>query len=186
MICGPCVPYVRQTAHVMPPSILEPSPTLIPCAQRQFPGGEAVVLAQSVIEADRAHNHTLAHELRAARAARPAAALPPLPPGYAYRPYPPPDRFTTPIPVQLPLRLLPVLTGMGIVPVLQADVPPADQPQPACIQLGTSADGATLTLTINLSLLQPVQMSSLAALLNSLVPRPPPQAPAAGASASSA
>ncbi|KZV95178.1 hypothetical protein EXIGLDRAFT_766444 [Exidia glandulosa HHB12029] len=156
-------------------------------AQRQYPGGDAVVLAQAVLESDRSFNNALHAELRAMRhaaQARPAQmAPPPPPPGYVYRPYPSPspERFATPIPVQLPARLLPVLTGMGIVPVLQANLPPAGEPQPACVQLGTvtNADGtATLSLTINLSLLQPVQMSSLAALLNSLVPRPPAPAPA--------
>jgi hypothetical protein len=125
------------------------------------------------------------------------------PPGYPYVPYPVPGQPgghpgpmmppAGPIPVQLPARLLPTLKNMGIVPVPVANATPTTP----CVQHGTMNNGNTISLTINLQyvptiltavmriffadrlrptyrLLQPVQMSGLAMLLNSLVPRPPP------------
>ncbi|EJD36052.1 hypothetical protein AURDEDRAFT_188501 [Auricularia subglabra TFB-10046 SS5] len=156
-------------------------------ASRPYPGGENAVLWQTVVDSDRSFNAFLTAENKRLPQQRPAPpplpAYPTLPPGYAYHPYPPPppppEAFNTPIPVQLPARLLPVLTNMGIVPVPLSNLPPQNQPQPPCVQLGSSNAGATLNLTINLSLLQPMQMSGLAVLLNSIArlpgyPMPPP------------
>lgn len=75
------------------------------------------------------------------------------------------------IPVQLPLTAMPALSRLGIVPIPAASV--ADgQPAPPAILRGTSSNGM-LNIEINISLLQPTQMSGLALILNSLMSRGP-------------
>lgn len=167
--------------------------------QSDAPADASIALAQAVLEADRAASQGITAELRAARAILERARLPRSNfnsslAGYGahYRPYYPPAQqpqpqtsapphmhpsFSSPIPVQLPVRLVPALTQLGIVPVPLASVPPKSSPQPACVQLGTVGGGVALSLTINLSLLQPGQMSGLAVLLNSLVPASSPVTP---------
>jgi hypothetical protein len=73
------------------------------------------------------------------------------------------------IPVQLPATSLGALTTLGIVPVPVSALPPPDQPQPPAILKGATENGTLLSLEINISLLQSVQMSGLAMVLNSLV-----------------
>jgi hypothetical protein len=75
------------------------------------------------------------------------------------------------IPVQLPVALLPALHALGIVPVPATSLPPDGQPQPAAVLRGCTANGAILSLEINVALLQSAQMSGLAMMLNSLVSR---------------
>jgi len=75
------------------------------------------------------------------------------------------------IPVQLPVASLPALHALGIVPVPATSLPPEGQPQPAAVLRGCTANGAILSLEINVSLLQSTQMSGLAMMLNSLVTR---------------
>ena len=75
------------------------------------------------------------------------------------------------IPVQLPVALLPALHALGIVPVPATSLPPEGQPQPAAVLRGCTANGAILSLEINVALLQSAQMSGLAMMLNSLVSR---------------
>jgi hypothetical protein len=75
------------------------------------------------------------------------------------------------IPVQLPVALLPALHALGIVPVSATSLPPEGQPQPAAVLRGCTANGAILSLEINVALLQSTQMSGLAMMLNSLVSR---------------
>lgn len=75
------------------------------------------------------------------------------------------------IPVQLPVASLPALHALGIVPVPATSLPPEGQPQPAAVLRGCTANGAILSLEINVSLLQSAQMSGLAMMLNSLVSR---------------
>lgn len=75
------------------------------------------------------------------------------------------------IPVQLPVALLPALHALGIVPVPATSLPPEGQPQPAAVLRGCTANGAILSLEINVALLQSTQMSGLAMMLNSLVSR---------------
>lgn len=75
------------------------------------------------------------------------------------------------IPVQLPISSLPALNQLGVVPVPATMLPPEGQPQPAAILRGASANGTTLNLEINVSLLQPAQMSGLAVILNDIVAR---------------
>ena len=75
------------------------------------------------------------------------------------------------IPVQLPVASLPALHALGIVPVPATSLPPEGQPQPAAVLRGCTANGAILSLEINVSLLQSAQMSGLAMMLNSLVTR---------------
>jgi hypothetical protein len=72
------------------------------------------------------------------------------------------------IPVQLPVSSLPTLHALGIVPVPPQSLS-ASTPTPQAVLRGTSADGATLHLEINLSLLQAAQMSGLALVLNSIL-----------------
>ncbi|KAH9030357.1 hypothetical protein EDB85DRAFT_2246450 [Lactarius pseudohatsudake] len=71
------------------------------------------------------------------------------------------------IPVQLPVSSLPTLYALGIVPVPMQSVS-VDAPTPAVLR-GTSANGVMLNLEINVSLLQPAQMSGLALMLNSIM-----------------
>lgn len=75
------------------------------------------------------------------------------------------------IPVQLPVASLPALHALGIVPVPATSLPLEGQPQPAAVLRGCTANGAILSLEINVSLLQSAQMSGLAMMLNSLVTR---------------
>ena len=75
------------------------------------------------------------------------------------------------IPVQLPVASLPALHALGIVPVPATSLPLEGQPQPAAVLRGCTANGAILSLEINVSLLQSTQMSGLAMMLNSLVTR---------------
>jgi hypothetical protein len=75
------------------------------------------------------------------------------------------------IPVQLPVALLPALHALGIVPVPATSLPADGQPQPAAVLRGCTANGAILSLEINVALLQSAQMSGLAMMLNSLVSR---------------
>jgi hypothetical protein len=73
------------------------------------------------------------------------------------------------IPVQLPVTSLGALATLGIVPIPAASLPPPDQPQPPAVLKGSTNNGTMLSLEINVSLLQPVQMSGLATMLNSLM-----------------
>lgn len=75
------------------------------------------------------------------------------------------------IPVQLPVASLPALHALGIVPVPATSLPLEGQPPPAAVLRGCTANGAILSLEINVSLLQSAQMSGLAMMLNSLVAR---------------
>ena len=75
------------------------------------------------------------------------------------------------IPVQLPVASLPALHALGIVPVPATSLPLEGQPPPAAVLRGCTANGAILSLEINVSLLQSTQMSGLAMMLNSLVTR---------------
>ncbi|KAJ7901900.1 hypothetical protein B0H14DRAFT_2669036 [Mycena olivaceomarginata] len=83
-----------------------------------------------------------------------------------YQQYPP----NTAIPVQLPVSSLPALQALGINPVAPTSLAPG-APQPPAVLRGASADGTTLSLEINVSLLQSAQMSGLAIVLNSLMAR---------------
>ncbi|TFK75367.1 hypothetical protein BDN72DRAFT_810959 [Pluteus cervinus] len=74
------------------------------------------------------------------------------------------------IPVQLPVASLPALHALGIVPVPASSLTPQG-PQPPAVLRGSSANGAMLSLEINVSLLQSAQMSGLAMVLNSLMSR---------------
>ncbi|KAF7361837.1 hypothetical protein MVEN_00528200 [Mycena venus] len=73
----------------------------------------------------------------------------------------------TAVPVQLPVSSLPALQSLGIYPVAPT-TPAAGTPQPLAVLRGASADGTTLSLEINVSLLQPAQVNGLAIILNSL------------------
>lgn len=73
------------------------------------------------------------------------------------------------IPLQLPVSSLPALQALGILPVPRASLPPPTEPQPAAVLLGSSNNGAMLSLEINASQLQGPQMSGLAVLLSNLV-----------------
>ena len=73
--------------------------------------------------------------------------------------------------MQLPVASLPALHALGIVPVPATSLPPEGQPQPAAVLRGCTANGAILSLEINVSLLQSAQMGGLAMMLNSLVTR---------------
>ncbi|KAJ6499238.1 hypothetical protein C8R45DRAFT_981661 [Mycena sanguinolenta] len=167
--------------------------------KRPAPDDQALALAQAVLEADRAENQSLNNEIRAARAdldkiereKRAAAArlqTPATAPQY-YRAYPfpyaqqpygtapvfsvTPAATTAPnaaIPVQLPVSSLPALQALGIHPVAPTSLAPG-APQPPAVLRGASADGTTLSLEINVSLLQGAQMSGLAIVLNSLMAR---------------
>jgi hypothetical protein len=75
------------------------------------------------------------------------------------------------IPVQLPVASLPALHALGIIPVPIASLPPDGHPQPPAVLRGSTSNGSMLSLEINVSLLQPVQMSGLATVLNSLMAR---------------
>ncbi|KAJ7188166.1 hypothetical protein C8R46DRAFT_1053874 [Mycena filopes] len=86
------------------------------------------------------------------------------PGGVTYPQYPP----NTAIPVQLPVSSLPALHALGIHPVSATTLAPGAA-QPPAILRGSSPDGALLNLEINVSLLQAVQMSGLALVLNSLM-----------------
>ncbi|KAL0573202.1 hypothetical protein V5O48_008755 [Marasmius crinis-equi] len=70
-----------------------------------------------------------------------------------------------PIPVQLPVACLPALYRIGITPV----PPTATQPPPPAVLRGSN--GSMLNLEINVSLLQPGQMSGLALILSSVMTR---------------
>lgn len=85
-----------------------------------------------------------------------------------YAPY---QQSTGAIPVQLPVASLPALHALGIIPVPAGSLPPDGQPQPPAVLRGSSANGTMLSLEINVSLLQSVQMSGLAIVLNSLMSR---------------
>jgi hypothetical protein len=74
------------------------------------------------------------------------------------------------IPVQLPVSSLPALHALGIQPVAATSLAPGAAQPPAVLR-GSSADGTTLSLEINVSLLQAAQMSGLAIILNSLMTR---------------
>jgi hypothetical protein len=79
-----------------------------------------------------------------------------------------PAPMSTSIPVQLPLTSLPTLHALGIVPVPIQSLT-AKSPTPPAVLRGTSANGAMLSLEINVSLLQAAQMSGLALVLNSIM-----------------
>ena len=81
---------------------------------------------------------------------------------------PAPAPVSTSIPVQLPLTSLPTLHALGIVPVPIQSLT-AKSPTPPAVLRGTSANGAMLSLEINVSLLQAAQMSGLALVLNSIM-----------------
>ncbi|KAI0316027.1 hypothetical protein OF83DRAFT_1129006 [Amylostereum chailletii] len=70
------------------------------------------------------------------------------------------------IPVQLPISSLQALNALGIYPVPPSTAP--QTPQSFAVLRGTSANGTSLSLEINVSLLQPSQMSGLAELLTAL------------------
>jgi len=97
----------------------------------------------------------------------PTFAGPPTTPSTAYTPYVPSGA----IPVQLPVASLPALHALGIIPVPIASLPPDGHPQPPAVLRGSTSNGTLLSLEINVSLLQPVQMSGLATVLNSLMAR---------------
>ncbi|KAK7692740.1 hypothetical protein QCA50_004373 [Cerrena zonata] len=78
---------------------------------------------------------------------------------------------TSPIPVQLPVSSLTDLIALGIVPVPVSSAPPAGQPQPAAVLKGTSQNGQTVSLEINVSSLQGTQLSGLAMVLSTLTSR---------------
>lgn len=78
---------------------------------------------------------------------------------------------TSPIPVQLPVSSLTDLIALGIVPVPVSSAPPAGQPQPAAVLKGTSQNGQTVSLEINVSSLQGNQLSGLAMVLSTLTSR---------------
>jgi hypothetical protein len=88
-------------------------------------------------------------------------------PSTTHTPYVP----TGAIPVQLPVASLPALHALGIIPVPIASLPPDGNPQPPAVLRGSTSNGSMLSLEINVSLLQPVQMSGLATVLNSLMAR---------------
>jgi hypothetical protein len=90
----------------------------------------------------------------------------PTSPSTSYTPYLP----SGPIPVQLPVASLPALHALGIIPVPIASLP-SDGQQPPAVLRGSTSNGSMLSLEINVSLLQPVQMSGLATVLNSLMAR---------------
>jgi hypothetical protein len=91
----------------------------------------------------------------------------PTTPSASYTPYLPSGA----IPVQLPVASLPALHALGIIPVPIASLPSDGQPQPPAVLRGSTSNGSMLSLEINVSLLQPVQMSGLATVLNSLMAR---------------
>lgn len=151
-------------------------------------------LLNSEIRAARADLDKIEREKRAARAQ--AAPAPVAQPQY-YRPYPypyaqqpyssapvfsvspaattssanfPQYPANTAIPVQLPVSSLPALHALGIQPVAATSLTPGAAQPPAVLR-GASADGTTLNLEINVSLLQSAQMSGLAIVLNSLMAR---------------
>jgi hypothetical protein len=103
------------------------------------------------------------HQPQQRLATAPSTAPRPIPPAPAYAPP------SGPVPVQLPVTSLPVLANLGIVPVPVASLPPPDQPQPAAVLLGTNPNGTTLSMQINVSLLQPGQMTGLAVILSTLM-----------------
>ncbi|KAI3618899.1 hypothetical protein WG66_000659 [Moniliophthora roreri] len=94
---------------------------------------------------------------------------------YGATPQVPPPPTTTPyqagvaIPVQLPVSSLPALHQLGIIPVPASTAPTSGQPAPPAVLRGSN--GTMLSLEINVSLLQPNQMSGLAVILNSLMAR---------------
>ncbi|KAJ8076506.1 hypothetical protein PM082_000929 [Marasmius tenuissimus] len=77
----------------------------------------------------------------------------------------PSNTTAAPIPVQLPVACLPALYRIGITPV----PPTTGHPAPPAVLRGSN--GSMLNLEINVSLLQPGQMSGLALILNSLMTR---------------
>lgn len=91
----------------------------------------------------------------------------PATPSPSYTPYVPSGA----IPVQLPVASLPALHALGIIPVPIASLPSDGHPQPPAVLRGSTSNGSMLSLEINVSLLQPVQMSGLATVLNSLMAR---------------
>ncbi|KAF9566719.1 hypothetical protein CPC08DRAFT_657326 [Agrocybe pediades] len=105
------------------------------------------------------------------------AAAPPTTASTNYAPY----QSSGAIPVQLPVASLPALHALGITPIPAGSLPAEGQPQPAAVLRGSTANGAILSLEINVSLLQSTQMSGLAMILNSLVTRS--NAASAGATA---
>lgn len=201
--------------------------TLFP--QRSAPDDQALLIAQAMLDADRAETTSLSNELRTLRAeserierekrvaANSARVVyyPPRPGSTAamqpqyYRGYPyaytqaygaqvqPSPTFasspTTPstsytpyvpsgaIPVQLPVASLPALHALGIIPVPAGSLP-TDGPQPPAVLRGSTSNGSMLSLEINVSLLQPVQMSGLATVLNSLMARSSSATPASSTS----
>ncbi|KAF5393442.1 hypothetical protein D9757_000638 [Collybiopsis confluens] len=74
------------------------------------------------------------------------------------------------IPVQLPVTYIPALNNLGIIPVA-AETLIDGQPLPPAILRGSTSNGTILNLEINVSMLQPSQMSGLALILNSLMSR---------------
>ncbi|KAJ6593965.1 hypothetical protein B0H19DRAFT_1093070 [Mycena capillaripes] len=151
-------------------------------------------LLNSEIRAARADLDKIEREKRAARA---QAAPAPVPQPQYYRAYPypyaqqpyssapvfsvspaattgsanyPQYPANTAIPVQLPVSSLPALQALGIQPVAATSLAPGAAQPPAVLR-GASADGTTLSLEINVSLLQSAQMSGLAIVLNSLMAR---------------
>ncbi|KAF9268933.1 hypothetical protein L218DRAFT_984237 [Marasmius fiardii PR-910] len=72
------------------------------------------------------------------------------------------------IPVQLPMSSLPALHQLGIIPAPVSGAPTTGQTAPAVLR---GSSGNMLNLEINVSQLQPAQMSGLALILNSLMSR---------------
>ncbi|KAJ7218007.1 hypothetical protein GGX14DRAFT_517407 [Mycena pura] len=164
--------------------------------ERLAPDDQAVVLAQAVLDADRAENSRLNSELREARAdldkverekrAHIARSQPTpsvsqqyyrYPISYAQQPYGQAAAFTSPtpaattsntIPVQVPVASLPALHALGIQPVAAGTLVPGAIQPPAVLR-GSSVDGTMLNLDINVSLLQ--SATGLAMMLNSLLTR---------------
>ncbi|KAK7053324.1 hypothetical protein VNI00_003950 [Paramarasmius palmivorus] len=113
----------------------------------------------------RAYPYAYAQAYGAAPATAPAAP-PPVAPPPASTSY----QAGVAIPVQLPVSSLPALHQLGIIPVPAPVVPTTGQAAPPAVLRGSN--GTMLSLEINVSLLQPNQMSGLAVILNSLMTRP--------------
>ncbi|THH30786.1 hypothetical protein EUX98_g3409 [Antrodiella citrinella] len=72
------------------------------------------------------------------------------------------------IPITLPLSSLSALSALGIVPVA---APAAGQTVPAAVHRGTTNNGASVSLEINVSALQQSQLNGLAFILSALTSR---------------
>ncbi|KAJ7647250.1 hypothetical protein FB45DRAFT_821964 [Roridomyces roridus] len=158
---------------------------------------QAVVLAQAVLEADRAETNLLNHELRTARAELDKierdkrARMQQVAPAQYYRAYaypyaqqyapassttvfqavpPPSTTTTTPIPVQIPVSSLVALHALGIHPVAAISLVPGTPLPPAVLR---SSDGTVLNLEIIPALLEPAQRNGLAVVVNSLIAAAP-------------